>query len=316
MAAPNSNYANALLATTFDNFSPKLYDNVFQSTPTWQWFKNHQDTASGGSVILEHLLYSKGTNAQSFTKGAEFAVVDTDPVTPAQFSRVNYGTAIPIYKQDLMDNSGPAQMLNLAKIKMQQAELDLKDLLATDLWAASAVTGKVLPLPVAIDTTSTVGNLNSTTYSWWQANVDSTVEAVNTDDMVTQYNNCNKGTGGAFPTFGPCGQTFFEGYERLGGLALRLSDGDRARLNLGFTGMWFKDMVLAFDPYMTTGECYMLNEKFIVWRPEGECANRWIHEQQAKADTPGLTLHLIWGRGAITVRRRASLAKITGKTAP
>jgi len=261
-------------------------------------------------------LYSKGTNAKSFVKGESFAVVDTDPVTPAQYDRVNYGTAVPVYKIDLMDNSGRAQMINLAKVKMQQAELDLKDLLANDVWATSAVANKLLPLPVIVDATSTVGNINSTTETWWRANVDSDAEAVNTEDMVTQYNNCNKGTGGAFPTFGIAGQTFYEGYEALGGLKLQLNDADRARLNLGFTGMKFKDMVLAFDSYMTAGQCYMLNEKFIVWRPVEESANQWIHEQENAHDTPGLTVHLIWGRGAITVRRRASLAKLTGKTMP
>ena len=316
MAVPNSSYANSLLATTFEAYSGTLYDNVFTNTPTWEWFKRHQDPFDGGVSILEHLLYSQGSNAKSFTKGDSFAVTEPDPVTAAAYDLVQYGVSIPIYRIDLMKNRGRARMIDLAKAKMTQAELDLKDLYSDDLWASSHASGKILPLPVAVSADSSVGNIDSTTYTWWDANVDSDAVAVSVADMVTSYNNCNKGPGGAFPTFAPCGQLFYEGYEALGGDLLRLTDGDRARLNLGFEAMWFKGALMAFDPYMTTGECYMLNEKFIKWRPHTENAKSWIHQQENKDDVAGLTLHIIWGMGAITVGRRASLAKLTAKTAP
>lgn len=319
MAVWNTNYANSLLATTFEAYSPTLYDQVFQDCPTWAWLKKHQEPVDGGTKITARLLYAQSGRSKSFSKGESFGIGEADIVTVAQYDWCNYGTAIPIYRQDLMDNRGRSAILNLAKAKMDEAELDLKDTIADDLWASSrASTKDIVPLPVIVDTTSTVGNINSTTYSQWRANVDSTTEAVNVADMVTIYNNCRKGVGSAYPSFMPCGQTFFEGYEALGGDALHLTDAERANLDLGFLpqGFRFKGAVMVFDQYMTAGDCYFLNERFVKWQPHTDCSAGWIHEQENAHDVPGLTLHLIWGRGAITTGRRASLGKITGKTAP
>jgi len=319
MAAPNTDYSTSLLATTIEKWAQRgLADSVHKSTPLLAWLQRHQAPYSGGTKVLENVLYGTSTQTKWFTKGDTFATAEEEIATVAEYPLKNYGIPVVIFDQDLMDNASKQQMIDLAKAKMKWASDEMAALLTTALVATTQVASALISIPIFCDSTSTVGDLaSSTTNTWWQANLtDGGGEALSVEIMETKYNECQKYNSMKGPDGIFAGTTTFEGYKELAGPMVRVDAGTLpATLDLGFGGAAFRDTVIYYEPSMTEDDIYYLNSDALKWRPHTSCAKGYKSQIVRSQNQPAV-VHLLWGRGTLTCNKRRALGASTSYAAP
>lgn len=307
---------DSLLATTLSVFTDKeLNDNIFKGIPTWSYLnEKNRVTKNGGASLLVRLLYQKNSTAAFFSG---YDIIDTTPqegLTAAQFKWGRAAASISISGQEQDANSGEAEVSDLLQDKVSQALQSLTDLMAIQLYAAANNSKAVSNLPLFVDTTSTIGDINSSTNSWWQSTVlaSGSMAARGRSDMTNVYNTISiQGRKATPPDFGVTTQTVYEAYEALLAPAVRFSDTKMG--DLGFTNLKFKNITLMFDPNVASGEMYFLNS---------DALKLVVHSKRNFARTPmvkpanqdALTGQIIW-QGQLTTNNRRKLGKFTGMTA-
>lgn len=297
---------DALLSTTLRNYSRKLRINVINAFPTLKWFtsKNRVQYEDGGYQIVEHLLYGKNTTIKSKTA---YGLMDTTPqegITVALFDWKEIGGTIAISRKERRQNSGKHQLLSLLKAKTDQAELSIKDAVSTQLFAditsepATDLTSLLL-IVSSTPSTTTVGTLSGSTYSWWrnyQADVGSYAASL-TDKLRTAFNSCSAG-GASFPDALICTQTAFEYYESLGETGKRFIN-EQKSLDLGFTVLTYKGADMFWDASFAsgtpeTGESILLinseNARMVIDRDSDFVTTEFIEPENQTASVAKILL--------------------------
>lgn len=309
---------DSLLATTMSVFQDKeLNDNVFQAIPTWNYLNTkNRTTKSGAASILVRILYQKNSTAQFY---AGYDILDTTPqegLTVAQFKWGRIAASITISGQEQDQNSGEAQVADLLKDKVTQAMMTIADKIGSSLYAGAINSKAVLNFPNFVDASSTIGDINSNTNSFWQATTKASgsFAAQGRSDWTNVYNTITlQGTRATPPDFGVTTQTVYEAYEAVLAPAVRFAPNGLGDIGFDQDMLKFKGMRLAFDPNVDSGSCYFLSS---------DAMKLVVHSSRNFARTPmvkpanqdALTGQIIW-MGQMTTNNRRKLAKLTSMTA-
>ena len=226
---------NDILSTTVFNWSKTLQNQISTANAflylLMQKEGGHKTVSDIGDRKQMPLMYELGV-ARPY---AGYDVLDTTPmdgITSAFFDWRQASVPISIDGLSERKNSGEARMINLLESKTKQAELGIKEYVnraflqgngGTAITTASTnpLTGASfidpLPLLVKYDPTSstTIGNLNQSTNTWWQNQTFNSVSssfAAFRKELRRLRNLCSKGVGGS-PNLHLCDQSVFELYE-------------------------------------------------------------------------------------------------------
>lgn len=245
---------DALLSSTLRNYSKKLRDNIFNSMPFLKWLtaKGRVDLQDGGYQIVEPLLYGKNTTVKSYSGYEQLDTTPQDGVTSGFYDWKEYGGTIAISRRERRQNSTKHQILNLLRVKIQQAEMSIKDKVSADIFAnlSSEPTKAITPLLLHISntpSTTTVGSISGATYTWWR-NYQQDVGAYGSNletYLRTGYNSCSAG-GASFPDAILCTQTAYEYYESLAATGKRYVNEARSA-DLGFEVMTYRGADMFWD---------------------------------------------------------------------
>jgi len=315
---------DSLLATTRSaimEMQDYLQDQIFQQIPLLKYLMDKsQVKKDGGASILVPLLYSKNS---TFKWYSGYDILDTTPqegLTMAQFQWKSAAVAISISGEEERKNSGNNQLYSLMKGKTMQAMNTIKDKINASLFASSQSSKAIGCLPLLIDATSTVGDINSTSNSWWQSQVIGSVGSFATyglSKMTTLYNSItNQGLQGGIPDVCLTDQNTFEAYEASQRTNQRyiMDSGSKPRgMNAGFDTLRFKGADVFYDPSATAGAMYMLrsdNLKFVTHKD----ANFNVTEFVKPSNQDCKTAQIIF-MGELVTNNRRKLGKLTGITA-
>lgn len=320
MAVPNANYSDDFVATAINRWvSDRLMDQVFESTPLMAWLKEHQEAAPSGLKVLEPLQYAQSSVAGSFTKGQTASVADRSIATNAEFDWVTYWDHIAIFPQDVMKCNGDAQKINLVKAKMQNVEDSLSDAINADLWATTwSDSAKVVPIPVmAGDISTTVGNIAPGTDTWWQPRQDTGAASISLDKMQALHTDVSKGKASKAPTLIVTAEGIFDSMHGLYVPYMRISQQGESRTvigRLGFDSLRYKRADVVMDENCASDKLYMLNPKFVRFRPHSDCSSRflvWEGKPYNQISKP----RIVWNMFSLTASRRMSLGAMTAVAA-
>lgn len=306
---------DTLVATTLSNIREELTEQVFNSNPTFA-FLNSKGRAikQGGASIIEPVMYGKNTTAAAYDGDDVIDTTLQGGITAAQFHWRQYATTVGVTGREAeIQNAGKEQIINIVTAKVQQAAMSLEDRLAIDLFAASQASKKIQTLVTLIDATSTIGDINSTTNSWWQGIVTSggSFAAQGMSDLRSTWNTMVQRSPRGMPDFIVSDNTTHERYEATILPHLRIQDKEMA--DLGFGNLKFKGATWAFDTNATSGVIYMLNSNLmslVVHSRRNFTQGNWVEP----VDQDVRSKKILWA-GQITTRARRKLAKITGVTA-
>lgn len=170
MADLNINEATALVR---DTYVPILSDMVFESSALLKMFKDKADRQGGRNIIKSPILYAKPT-AHGAVKG--WGDVDINPTkkwTAAEYAWATLYASLAISFDEIDDSADDHAIVKRIEKEIEVARKSLSDDLGLSLFNDGNDTDYPHGLGLIVSTDRTLGGINSTNFSWWDANVDS-----------------------------------------------------------------------------------------------------------------------------------------------
>lgn len=311
---------DSLLATTksiIEDSGEFFNDAIFNKITLLKWLNSKsQITKQGGASILVPLLYGKNGTFRAYSGDDVLDTQGQEGMTMAQYPWRNMGGSITILGDEARQNAGQGKLYDLLKAKTMQAMMSARDALSSDLFASSQGAKKVLALPLLVDATSTIADINSTTNSWWQAQVISSgsfaarglADWRNGRDLIVR----NGQNGSALPDIVITTQLIYELYEASQVSSIRYENASVADASFS-GGLKFSGATVDFDPNCATGEAYMLSSEALEFVVHSE-ANWTVGDFKEPVDQDLRTAKVLW-MGNLVSKNRRRLAKFTGITA-
>jgi hypothetical protein len=310
----NPNF-DALLSTTLANYRDKLTDNVFTARPLTYWLsdKSRIQTESGGTKIVEQLIYGQNSTVASYSGYETLSLTPQDGITAAEYDWKQYGASIAISGIEEAKNNGEHAIINLLEAKIMQAEESLREGFNQMFFAdGTGNSGKNWNgLGNLVETGNTVGGINSATAGneYWRSYEENTAGALTLLQMATAYNSVS--VGNDHPDVILTTQTLFEKYESLLQPQLRYTDTKTA--DAGFQNLLFKSAPIMYDTHCTAGVMYFLNSKYIKLVGHSD---KWFAQTDfVRPENQDARFALIMCYGNLVVSNRKKQGKLTAKTA-
>lgn len=309
-----------LAATTLEHYEPSLADNIFKRHVLLNHYQKNGGTKKypGGKSIRVPLMYSTNSTVKAFDGLDALDLTYQDSVDAAEYNYKFYDVSIVFTLVDELKNSGPEQVLNLLEAKIKQAEMSLAERINNDFFNGAASDAKeITGLDTIVAASGTYGAINGTSYSWWRSTVDSTSETLSISDMRSAKNSANNGSGGARVSIIVSTQTLYEKYHSLLTATYTMnnpvsSEGKRLG-DAGFTGVEFEGVPMRYDEDCTSGAMFFLNTENLKLGIHSD-ANFKVMKKAEPTDQHVSVQHIVFA-GNTVCDRRASLAKLSGKTA-
>lgn len=308
-----------LAATTLEKYEPAIVDNIFKNHALMDHLRQNDGTKmfDGGTKLRVPVMPYLSDAGQYFSGTDTLSLEYQESADAAEFEWRFFNQSIVFTKTDEMKNRGKQAVISLLKTKVMQAEGSIRETLAGDLFNGTDASGEIIGLDTIIGT-GTYGNIAGGTYTWWQSTVDSTPETLSIADMRTAKNGANNGNGGSNVSMIVTTQTLFEKYHGLltatyqmnqpmpSAEGKRIADG-------GFTVTEFEGVPMVYDEQATAGSMYFINvDNYKLGMLEG--GDFKLEKANSPANQHVLVKHILFAGNTFT-NRRASLAKLTNKTA-
>lgn len=211
-------------------------------------------------------------------------------------------------------NAGDAKLEDILEAKKMQAEESLALLLEQDMFAATAVSKHLEPLTTIVATSGTVGGINGTTNTWWQACAATTsgsFAAQGRSDLTNAWNLVSVQNPIGGPEMIVSDQTSFQGYEAS--LVSQERFTDNKLVDIGIENLQFKATPWTWSPQATSGVIYLLHSKgleFIVNSDTDFLVTDFVTPTNQDARTAKILLAC-----SLTSGNRRKNAKLTAVTA-
>ncbi len=251
-----------LTSITKKYYLKKLQDSIFDGDPLLQRYKKkgRYISVSGGTTIMVPLNYALTTAAGWYAGADTLSTTDNEQITAAEYSwKQCYGN-ISISRDEELKNSGDAQVLDLLKSKVQICEKTVADYIQGGLYASNTNAKSIVGMVLFLSTSNTVGGISQSSYSWWQAQVDSTTTTLTMPALQTTWNNAS--INNKSPTVVMATRTNFNRYYGLLQPQQRFIDGDTA--SGGFQNLLFNGAPMIVSS-KGTGIMMLNEENLFLW---------------------------------------------------
>jgi hypothetical protein len=304
----------SLIATTLSNYGRELSDNIHKAIPLFAWLSvKKKITEDGGATIVRSVVYSSNSTAAFYASDDILDTTIQDNFTAAQWQWRQAAASISITGRIELQNMGKSQAISYAKGYTDNALASLKETIDQKLYAAAQLGPAITPLPAIVANSGTVGDINGTTNSWWQSQVQASGSFATRglSDLRLIWDNVSVQMPAGGPDLIISDQTSYEAYEATLIPTVRYTDvymGD-----LGFSNLKYKDAVWTWDPNATSGVIFLLNSKALELVQHEKrlfSLSEWV--KPAAQDL--MTAQIFWA-GELTTKNRRKLGKLTGVTA-
>jgi len=303
-----------LLATTLSTWvSENLEDEVFGVMPLYKKLYGKAKSKDGGASLLLPVMYAKNDTAQSYSGYDVLNTTPQDGFTNTQATWKSMAVSVSIDGDTLRKNSGKEKVIAILDAKTKQAIESLRDLVSSNLFKAAPGAKDMRSLPILIDATSTIQDVNSTNASWWQATVTTGGSFVTqglddmrtTNDTVDEYN--PQSIVDIIVTTKAV-KNYYEGSLTPGIRYTPRGEGDPT-----FKGLMFRGAEVFSDPNATSGVMYMFStdDLYMILNSNGDFkSTEFVKPANQDAKTAQIIL-----MGEMVTRARRKLSKISSITA-
>lgn len=279
--ATSSNQYTELTYVTRRAFIPKMVVQIYNSTPLMAALIANSQSASGGvSSVTVPVQGSAFVNAQWSDYSGSFA----QPSVQQGAYNAEFNLKLMIAPVPFLGMEGAVQqdaaIIPLIEARMNDATNVMMDAMATALYNNTTNAQQFIGLPGAISTSNPAagnyGNIDRSTYTWWQSKAYAAGNVNPTRQNVLQYISGTVKNGAEMPSFGVCGfgtwtllaQDFVgqEQYVITPGSGFSDGDGPQA----GFRALMVAGVPIYPDPYCPEGTLYLVNTNYL---------SLYIHDQ-------------------------------------
>ena len=278
LPATGSSQFNELTYVTRRAFIPKLVVQLYNSTPLMAALIANSQQASGGvSSVTVPVQGAQFVNAQWSDYSGSFA----QPSVQQGAYNAEFDLKLMISPVPFLGMEGAVQqaaaIIPLIEARMNDATNVMMDAMATALYNNTTNTQQFIGLPAAISSSGTYGNINRSTYSWWQSKQYAAGSVNPTRQNVLQYISGTVKNGAEMPSFGVCGfgtwtllAQDFVGQEQYVITPGSGFDGDTNGPQAAFRALMVAGVPIYPDPYCPEGTMYFINTNYL---------SLYIHEQ-------------------------------------
>ncbi len=254
----------ALITTTQENRDIKeLQDAVFSRLTLLDFLskKGKVRRGGGGTSVIVPIRSSANSTAGFYSNYQTIDTTPQDNETAAQFLYKQAAASVSLSgKEERIQNKGKYEVMDIVKTKINDAEMSLRSTINTALFAASPASSDVGSLVTSIDATSSIGQINSTTYSFWQSNVvtSGSFSAQGLADMRSQWSTLEQRMPISAPDLLLTTTTIRDYYEASLTPQQHYGASDNTG-NGSFDKLKFKSAIVDVDAQCTSGAMYFLN---------------------------------------------------------
>lgn len=185
----NANFTE-MAALTYRHFKNKyLEDNVSNHTALHQRLtkKDRVDLVGGGYEIQVPLDYAENGTYQRYSGYDTLDISESEVFTAANFAWKQIAIHVVASGLEVRQNSGKEGVIKLVKNKLRNAMRTAGNQFSSDLYSDGTATNQIngMQALVADAGTGTVGNINSSTYSFWQNTVQSAAAPLQGGGAIT-----------------------------------------------------------------------------------------------------------------------------------
>lgn len=255
------NNVTTLITTTQENRDNKdIQDAVFNKLALFEFLNKKKKVYRGGTSLIVPIQFQNTVPTGDYDGYGLLDTTPTDDLTSAQFKWKQYYANISVNgREDRTQNKGKYEVINLVKSKIDGAEKALRNKLNTALFATSPTASQIGSLVTSIDATSSIGDINSTTYSFWQATstASSSFAAQGLSDMRTLWNTLAVRNDQTVPDLLLTTTAVHSFYE--GSLVPQQRYESDSTGDASFKDLKFKNASVRYDAQATSGVMYFLN---------------------------------------------------------
>lgn len=307
-----------LLTTTMENRDIKeVQDAVFNKLVLLDYLtKKNKVTRGGGASIIVPIRQSANSTAAFYNGYQQITTTPQENETAGQFTWKQAAASVSVSgRESRIQNNGKYAVIDLVKQKIKDAEASLRNTINTGLFAASPGTNDIGSLVTSIDATSTIGDINSTTYSFWQATstASGSFAAQGLSDMRTLWNTLEQRS---MDTPTPTDlilttSAIYNFYE--GSLQAQQRFTTSGEANGSFETLKFRSAPVKYDAQATSGVMYFLNSDCMELDINSNTdfiMTEWVKpsDQDARVAQFLVALELV-------IKNRRKLGKLTAVTA-
>jgi len=279
MASPNSTFTE-LVSTTFRNHRKELADNVSKNNALFNALTKggRIDILDGGISIAVPLEYANNATYQRYSGYDVLNIQASDVISAAEYQWKQVAVNVVASGLELRNNSGKSQIIKLAKARIKNAMHSFANGMSADLYSDGTATNQIggLQAIVADAGTGTVGGIDSSSFTFWQNQVQSaaapiqggagitpsatTIESL----MLPLYISLTRGSDQ--PDLIVMSNDYFTFYEQSQTSIKRYTDSEKA--DGGFISMKYKGANVVFDGGslgggIPTAHAYFLNTDYL-----------------------------------------------------
>jgi hypothetical protein len=178
-----------LASTTYRNHSSEVADNVSKHNALYKRLaaKGKARTEDGGLSIVQPLEYATNSTYQRYSGYDTLNINAVDVITAAEFAWKQVAVNVAASGLELRTNMGESRIVNFTKAKIRNAMNSFKNGLSIDMYSDGTATNQMngLQALVADAGTGTVGQINSSTYPFWQNIVQSAAAPLQGGSAIT-----------------------------------------------------------------------------------------------------------------------------------
>ena len=282
MAALGDAFFVQTFTTTLQRYEKQLVDNVFKLHPVLELFQPMAKSITGRGLVIPLRAASLGATGKTDASGTHSTATSTDIMASAVYEwAAEIVTPFRLKHRDILQNSGPEQIINLVEEYVKGAQFDHQDYIVRgmhalfadftpgDFYSLDALVGNIASDAAAATALGTdfkpVGGIlpSETGKDYWQSTrLTIPKTGMGSSDILAAF---RKVTNEIFrasrkrPTHIICGFDVYEEFE------LYLQDKGRytpveGTANTRFTTIKFGDLEVRLDPDAPNDRAYFLNQ--------------------------------------------------------
>lgn len=178
-----------LASTTYRRHESEVADNVSKHNALFRKLttKGRIRTEDGGLSIVAPLEYATNTTYQRYSGFDTLNIGAVDVLTAAEYPWRQVAVNVAASGLELRTNMGESRIINFTKAKIRNAMNSFKNGLSTDLYSDGTAANQIngLQAIIADAGTGTVGQINSSTFPFWQNIVQSAASPLQGGAAVT-----------------------------------------------------------------------------------------------------------------------------------
>jgi hypothetical protein len=278
LPASGSTQLTELTYVTRRAFIPKLVVQLYNSTPLMAALIANSQQASGGvSSVTVPVQGSQFVNAQWSDYSGSF----NQPSVQQGAYNAEFNLKLMIAPVPFLGMEGAVQqdaaVIPLIEARMNDATNVMMDAMATSLYTNSTNAQQFTGLPAAVSSSGTYGNIDRSTYTWWQSKQYAAGGVNPTRQNILQYISGTVKNSAEVPSFGVCGfgtwtllAQDYVGQEQYVITPGSGFDGDSNGPQAAFRALMVAGVPIYPDPYCPEGTVYFLNTNYL---------SLYIHDQ-------------------------------------